>query len=325
MISLCEVKFFCNYNLTNQEQSKIIFGLLFHYIRYSAGIYRYRSEYIKSVQIYKRFENTAMYANSKNLMNYISWVDYNYTLSYLLYHTNEDFESMSRCLSITSDYFNKKIRIENLNRIFLEENKNPKSHSDKVSYLNYIYKFLNLAQVICNKTGAKDEISQIIFKQFNIREKLLFLGEDIYYKNKFVIDNFNFNFGGSKIYVFLDEKFNQNNFKKIIINIKRFFKASIYKVFRLIAGYGEKPFNLLPTSIVLVLTFSFIYSYIETTSFFNFLNYFYHSFFIFTSFGLNENLELNNSATKLWIVLEIAIGIIMIDGFIVLLAKKYLR
>lgn len=98
-----------------------------------------------------------------------------------------------------------------------------------------------------------------------------------------------------------------------------------YTILRLTSGYGEKPIRFLLVSFVTIFIFAAIYSFAETNSFYNILNYFYQSIFIYSSFGLFDNSITLNSMNKFLISTEIALGIISINGFIVMLARKYLR
>jgi hypothetical protein len=326
LLRKCEEKYFSfNKKIENLEQTKKIFDLLYSNIRLIAGIYKYRNDYNLSSQIYKRFEIIAHFAESKKIMKFISWISYSYSLSFLLYQNNEEFEAINRCNSITSEYFRKEKKKENYKRILQEEDKNPRTHSDYTIYLNYLYKISILGQLICAKVGAKDTISRFFFKQRYFLEKLLYTGDEPFYKNEFITDGLDVSFGSSIIHTVMDEKTFSKGITRFRINFRRRVKALWYSIFRWIAGYGEKPFNLLKASLVIVLIWAMIYSFIETTSIYNFMNYFYQSFFIFTTFGLFDDSILLNSSNKIWMSVEITLGIIFINGFIVILARKLLR
>ncbi|MBK9334399.1 MAG: hypothetical protein IPM96_18825 [Ignavibacteria bacterium] len=167
-----------------------------------------------------------------------------------------------------------------------------------------------------------DISGKFYYRQKLFEEKLLYRYIELPYVYRMVIERLYVSIGDSNQHVVLDEREGSKGFKRLRINFKRVCKGLRYTLFRKITGSGEKPFNILNTSIIIVVLWSMIYSFIETTTIFNFMNYFYQSFFIFTTFGLFDNSILLNNTNKIWISLEIALGIIFINGFIVVLHKK---
>lgn len=325
LISKCHEQYFTKENMKNPDQLKIIFKLLYSGMSFAAGIFKYRNQYNVSAQFYKRFEVIADFAKDNNLMKLLSWIDFSYNLSYLLYHTNEDYAAINRCNWISSKYLRKTKRRENYERIIKEEDKHPKSHSDYIIYLNYLYKICNLGQLISAKTGARNTNSHFYFRQKYFLEKLLYNGEEPFYRNEFITDDLIIEFGSSKHFAVSDPKTFSKGFKRFKINFKRISKGIWLTFFRYLAGYGERPFNIFIADLLIVFLFSLIYSYIDSNSVFYFMNYFYKSLFIFTSFGIYESSNSFLENNKELISLEILLGVIFINGFIVLLTRKLLR
>ncbi|MBK9334398.1 MAG: hypothetical protein IPM96_18820 [Ignavibacteria bacterium] len=75
------------------------------------------------------------------MIKFNSYVEYLYNLSFMLFHSNEDFESINRCDSITSQYFIKEMRVRNYKRIKSEDENHVENKSDIERYYEYMILF----------------------------------------------------------------------------------------------------------------------------------------------------------------------------------------
>jgi len=314
---------FNNKSIDNQI-SKKIFERIYREIRVCATVFIENDlNYSRALKYYKAIRGMVMYLDSKKQIKLIDVVEYSYNLCFLMYYCDQTFNAINECDLITSEYF---YNLKNIRqRIMKDEGSKEEGKYAFVKYLEYLILISKLSQLICLKSGIAYQQGEFYYREKFFSEKLYFRDEDPPYVYQMVHTRFYVSIGNSFEYVVSDEKSSKKGYQKLKITCKRFIKGLLYAIFRIISGYGEKPERLLYSSIFTIIIFGVLYSIFETGTFLNFLEFSDLSLYIFTSFGLNDSKLLLSESSKIALALEIIIGIIFINGFIVTLTRKLMR
>lgn len=300
-----------------------LFTLLFDEFRRLTNLSIEFEEYRRSCFLFRQFETTAMYARVRKLMSFNSWLEYHYDLCMMLHITYHDIDALHRIDSLIGTYASQKEEV--LKRIREEDDLQLKSISDLSYFYSYLINHCLLAIVVCNKTGNRHRLSKFMFYEKLLTEKLHYTKDEL---------NYEFQFAGLKRrYFFTNEighsVLNPRNFVKgwklRIMNTKYFAYGLLYSLLRITTGFGEKPQRLLIVSLIIVFVFSTLFSFLNVQPNLNPFSYWFESLTIFSTFGLMENTLDMNLATRIAVAVEILLGILCMNGFIVLLARKYLR
>jgi len=122
---------------------------------------------------------------------------------------------------------------------------------------------------------------------------------------------------------FYREKVNQRRQKTTLKRIVDYF------IKELLFGYGEKPFNVLTSSIIIILIFSGIYKYSNLLKFkdnsavFDFISALYFSIVTFTTLGYGDYHP--TSWLRIFSAIEALFGAVLIALFVVTLTRKLIR
>jgi hypothetical protein len=87
----------------------------------------------------------------------------------------------------------------------------------------------------------------------------------------------------------------------------------------------EKNYRLIVTSTIFVLTFGFAYYFFGLIESKNLFNNLYFSLLTFSTFGFSENNPNASLTYKIIVSIEILLGLLCVNSYIVVLAKKLFR
>ncbi len=161
-------------------------------------------------------------------------------------------------------------------------------------------------RVLFQNNGQRSEASQAYYSERLYELKHLWYGSRLKESITYLWKR-NFQFARASIYY----------------QIKRLLKAISYSFSYLIWGFGEKPIRTVLTSLVILLSYTFIYflSSIETIGG-NFINSFYLSSIMFTTLGFGDFSPLQTGGFKLLLASEALLGAFTFGLFIAGYANK---
>ncbi|MFA5012435.1 MAG: hypothetical protein WC644_10855 [Ignavibacteria bacterium] len=306
--------------LYTEEDKKLIADILMN-IGFTTHFFLNEHKIFHAYVIYNTMRIPFSLLNHSQAIKYISWVEYIFDLCYILKLNNDIHEATVQCLSVLNDYYKDSKVIEK--RIISEEDNIRKSHSDKAIVYSFLIKLSKLGTSLSMTSGLHSERSKFVFYENYFTEKLFWICES-FPSITYMISM------RPKVHTFYSNQTlvgalgNMERGKITFFNIKSKIKSLWLMLLRLTIGYGEKPFRLLISSFVLIFVYSIFYLLAGGSNYQSFPAMMFKSFLIFTSYGVDE-IFFQNYMTKLLFISEVTMGIIFINGFIISLARKYLR
>lgn len=310
-----------NYNEEISMKNKDILMKLYYDTLFWVGIWLERKEYKYSLYILLKIESYIRNMYYHKVICYKTYIEYYCKLIYLQSILNEEQYALLHCTVLLDDLFlnykDKKIEI----------NKNNEERNEGYNEFNYCVEKMigisKIAQSMATKTGLNDYYGKYYFYEKYFTEKSYFNFYDPipFYK---IISPIQWHVSGNRvIHGIMDEK--KKGFRKVKQIFRLLGKGTFLYIFRKISKYGENPFKLLVYALLTILIFTFIYVSLLNNPYNNFFDSFYFSFLTFTTFGLSDVNIKYDLYTKICLMIEISLGIVFINGFIVLLARKILR
>lgn len=315
------------FNIKEKEENyhiaKNIATEIYNNVIFISNLYIRKLDYLQSSRLIRSLETDIHIATNNKMIKYIARTEYMYRLAFLLSKVDEYYEAINRCESVTSEYLTRKNELKEL--INYEEDNQQKDISNYSYYLNYLILFSKLAQSICEKSGTRNQIGKFYFREKLFMEKLLFRSDMPPYVYQMTSLRNNIVSNDSVITIVLSEKFQKKGFKLLLVNSKNKIKGVLQFFLRLTTGYGEKPLRILMLSLLMIIIFGISFSLSNNNNIYNLFDYLYQSLLIFNSFGLYDSMISDSFINRILISIEIFFGIILINGFIILLARKILR
>jgi len=312
-----------NNEIRDIQLSKKIVKAIYLNINTISGHFINNKNYIDAAKLLHKLELDMQAAESNKLLKYLWLTEYYYDLAYLLNKTDDDYEAIIKCEVILSEYILKRKTIYEL--IINEEEDTPKDTTDYSIYLNHLILLSKLAQSICKKVGLSNEYGKFYFREKLLTERLLYRCEIPPYVYQMVTLRGIVSESDIPNTGVTNERSNKKGFDKFKIKLRYIRKGFVLTVWRILTGFGEKPFRLIIYSLFIIVIWSILYALANTSLNNSFYDYFYHSLLTFTSFGFYGNFIIDSAINRILISTEIIAGIIFMNGFIVTLARKYLR
>ena len=314
--------FYAKEDICIDSEVKSIAIEIYHNVRSHVGTLLNKGDNFIAMKLLQKLELDITLMCNKKYIKKLDELEYRLMLTYMLYLNNNDYEAYNKCSISTSEYFTAKKLLNE--RIGNEEEKIRKSHTDKAMLFNYLICFSKFAQIICHKTGLKDEISMSYWNEKYFTEKLCFLNENLSPVFQMITAK-NWVWEGDIIQTIIIDDHYTNRYYKFKSKTMIFLKAIKLLFLRIVSGYGEKPIRLLITSIAISCLFAFVFSVIDN-NLEEYFDYCYNSILIFFSFGILENnLIEQNALNKVIITIEIILGVFFVNGYIVALTRKMFR
>ncbi|HEY3252084.1 MAG TPA: ion channel [Ignavibacteria bacterium] len=222
--------------------------------------------------------------------------------------------------SIVHEYNYGLLKCYDLIRIFNEKKKELKRNLNINEYLHCLEMNLGaikFGKVMSQNAGLdnsyfsyweKDLIKRIYVRGYDVSDILMVLKKPSYVST-----------GGKMLHAFTRSE--PKLFEKMWI----YFKGITWHILKYTVGYGEKPFRLLITSFIFIFTFGFAYYYFNLIESKDFFNNLYFSLLTFATFGFSENNSNAKLIFKIIVSLEVLLGLLCINSYIVVLAKKLFR
>ncbi len=301
-----------NFLINNEE--KTLLETWYNNLKYFVHVYYNKKDYSSAILIIDNLELYITLLFDKSIINYREYLEFFHLYVYLLDLINENKNGIERCWKIHSDFMINEKKYQTSNK-----------YSNEYTYcLVSLLRIVKTGYIMCEKARLTEMLGYFLFAEKYIEEKILFSGNDPPDIHKSVMPQ-QYIIGNRMMYVFMDTIQDLKGIKKLIFYIKVYLKGISFGIFRVTTGYGEKPFKLLITGIILILVYSAIYYFENLILNNSVINSIYFSLLTFTTFGLVDIQPKDLLLTKILMISEISLGLIILNMFIIFMSRKLLR